>query len=176
MIDPGLSRRSALTGAVGIGVGLPVLAACGDDGGSATAAGPGAASGAPGTPSGPDGSDLPTGAATPTEAATQAGTGAATPAVPAAGFASTADIPVGVGTVFVAEELVVTQPTAGEFKAFSRVCTHSGCPVDEVTDTINCPCHGSRFSLTDGAPAAGPAADPLTEIALTIEGDQISLA
>lgn len=90
---------------------------------------------------------------------------------------TTDEIPVGEGTVFSDEEVVVTQPEEGTFRAFSTTCTHEGCPVDEVADgEINCPCHGSRFSIDDGSPVAGPADSPLEEVQITVDGDQISLA
>jgi Rieske Fe-S protein len=67
-------------------------------------------------------------------------------------------VPVGGGKVFPAQKVVVTQPTAGKFKAFSSVCTHKGCAVNEVSDgTINCPCHDSKFSISDGSVQDGPA-------------------
>ncbi|MBF8189556.1 Rieske (2Fe-2S) protein [Nonomuraea sp. K274] len=90
---------------------------------------------------------------------------------------STADVPVGGGMVFKDQKIVVTQPTSGEFKAFSAVCTHKGCTVGDVADgTINCPCHGSKFGIADGAVAGGPAEKPLPEQQITVEGDQIMLA
>lgn len=73
-----------------------------------------------------------------------------------------ADVPVGGGTVITDKKVVVTQPKAGEFKAFSAVCTHQGCLVNSVSDgTINCPCHGSKFRITDASVAHGPAKKPL---------------
>lgn len=87
------------------------------------------------------------------------------------------DVPVGGGAVFRDQKIVVTQPTAGEFKGFSAVCTHQGCVVANVDGgTINCTCHGSKFRIADGAVANGPAREPLPARALTIDGDQISLA
>lgn len=72
------------------------------------------------------------------------------------------DIPVGGGMVFEADMVVVTQPTAGQFKGFDATCTHTGCLVAEVADgTINCFCHGSKFSIADGTVTAGPADAPL---------------
>jgi Rieske Fe-S protein len=90
--------------------------------------------------------------------------------------AKTGDIAVGGGTIFAAGQAVVTQPTAGQFKAFSSICTHAGCPVGSVTDTINCPCHGSRFSITDGSVVNGPASRPLPARTVKVEGDTVSVA
>ncbi|MFD9498684.1 Rieske (2Fe-2S) protein [Streptomyces sp. NPDC060035] len=88
----------------------------------------------------------------------------------------TSDIPVGGGTIFKDRKVVVTQPDAGEFKAFSAVCTHAGCIVASVSDgTINCACHGSKFSITDAAVEAGPAPRPLPAEKITVEGDSIRL-
>lgn len=122
-----------------MGLGLPLLAACG--GGSDSAADPG--------PSASAGTDL--------------------------GAAS--DIPVGGGTIFPDEKVVVTQPTQGDFKAFSAVCTHAGCPVATVADgTIQCPCHGSRFSIEDGAVEDGPAPDPLPAVPIRVKDGEIRIA
>ncbi|HEX4812150.1 MAG TPA: Rieske (2Fe-2S) protein [Nonomuraea sp.] len=91
-------------------------------------------------------------------------------------LAATSDIPEGGGKVFKAQKVVVTQPVAGDFKAFSAICTHQGCTVDEVSDnTINCPCHGSKFSIEDGSVAGGPAGDALEEKKITVDGDKIRL-
>ncbi|MFE6041913.1 Rieske (2Fe-2S) protein [Streptomyces sp. NPDC056452] len=88
----------------------------------------------------------------------------------------TSDVPVGGGTIFKDRKVVVTQPEAGEFKAFSAVCTHAGCIVASVSDgTINCACHGSKFSITDAAVEAGPATRPLPAEQITVEGDSIRL-
>ena len=92
-------------------------------------------------------------------------------------LAKTADIPVGGGKIFKDEKVVVTQPTQGDFKAFSAVCTHQGCIVATVADgTINCACHGSRFEIADGAVANGPATEPLPTEKITVKGDAITLA
>jgi Rieske Fe-S protein len=90
--------------------------------------------------------------------------------------AKTSDIPVGGGTIFADAKTVITQPTAGTFKAFSSICTHAGCPVAEVTDSINCNCHGSKFSLADGSVTAGPAQSPLPAKTVTVQGDSLAVA
>jgi Rieske Fe-S protein len=87
-----------------------------------------------------------------------------------------ADVPVGSGKVFTAAKVVVTQPTKGQFKAFSAVCTHVGCLCNQVADgTINCPCHGSKFKITDGSVVAGPAPAPLAAAKITVSGGKILL-
>jgi len=86
----------------------------------------------------------------------------------------TADVPVGGGIVLADAKLVVTQPSDGEFKCFTAVCTHKGCTVGSVEDgEISCPCHGSRFSATDGTVVSGPAEDPLEERPVRVEGGQV---
>lgn len=107
------------------------------------------------------------------------GTGRAEITAPAPGtpVASTSDIPVGGGNVFAEYDLVVTQPTAGTFAAFSATCTHQRCLVTTVEDgTINCPCHGSRFAITDGTVTNGPATRPLPAKKITIAGTSIRTA
>jgi Rieske Fe-S protein len=152
-----LNRRTVLAGAGAVGVTV-VASACSTYGDSSSSGGDAApASSAP--------------AAAPTTGA------AATDAAPVVdALAKVADIPVGGGKIFEAEGVVVTQPEAGTIKAFSNVCTHQGCKVNKVATTIDCPCHGSKFSVTDGSPTAGPAKKPLAEKQVTVNGDSITLA
>lgn len=89
-------------------------------------------------------------------------------------LANTSDIPVGGGKIFKDEEIVVTQPKSGEFRAFSAICTHRGCTVGSVSGgTINCPCHGSKFSAADGAVKSGPATEALSAKSVKVEGNKI---
>ncbi|HEX8008152.1 MAG TPA: Rieske (2Fe-2S) protein [Trebonia sp.] len=86
------------------------------------------------------------------------------------------DIPVGGGMVFMNEKVVVTQPAKGEFRAFSAVCTHVGCVCNKVTNgTIDCPCHGSEFKITDGAVVTGPAPAPLPPRTISVTDGKIML-
>ncbi|MFF2731247.1 Rieske (2Fe-2S) protein [Streptomyces sp. NPDC058008] len=92
-------------------------------------------------------------------------------------LAATADIPEGGGVVFADEGVVVTQPKAGEFKAFSSKCTHQGCAVRGVADgVITCPCHDSTFDAATGEATGGPATLPLPEKRIRVEGGSITLA
>lgn len=144
MTTDGIRRRHALSGAVGLGLGLPVLAACGGDSGSPTD---------PGTEGG----------------GTNGGEGGTT-------LGPTSDVPVGSGTIFDDQKVVVVQPTEGDFKAFSSICTHQGCPVSQVDgEEILCQCHGSVFSIVDGSVVDGPATAALDEVGITVKGDEITL-
>lgn len=87
-----------------------------------------------------------------------------------------ADVPVGGGKVYREQKIVVTQPTEGQYKAFSAKCTHAGCIVDQVkASQIQCPCHGSRFSITDGAVQEGPAPTPLPSYQVAVEGGNLKV-
>ncbi|WP_139983108.1 Rieske (2Fe-2S) protein [Nocardioides litoris] len=157
-----LSRRRALVGAGGLGLGLPVLAACGDD--ATTTASDPATSAAPSSPTS-------SAAAAPEPAPTSSAASGTT------GVVSTADVPVGGGVVLADDQVVVTQPAEGEIKVFSSTCTHTGCPVSEVADgAIVCPCHGSRFDIATGEVLQGPASSALPATDFTVDGDQVVLS
>jgi Rieske Fe-S protein len=92
-------------------------------------------------------------------------------------LAKTSDIPEGGGKVFADKGVVVTQPAAGTFKAFSSKCTHQGCAVKGIANgVITCPCHNSQFSATDGSVKKGPATSALAAAKITVDGDSIKLA
>ena len=95
-------------------------------------------------------------------------------ATTAAALASTADIPVGGGKVLTAQKIVITQPQAGSFHAFTAICTHQGCIVNSVSGgTIDCPCHGSKYSAVNGSVVNGPATLPLAAVSIKVQGTSI---
>ncbi|NYG57770.1 Rieske Fe-S protein [Nocardioides daedukensis] len=155
-----LSRRSTLGGFTAAGLALPTLAACGGGDSPSKATDPGTGTGTSATPSAP---------ADESESSSPPSAEAST------GLLSTEDVPVGGGVILAEEKLVVTQPTAGEFKGFTAVCTHQGCIVSAVSTTIDCGCHQSKFSLSDGSVQGGPAPSPLESRDLSVTGDQINL-
>jgi Rieske Fe-S protein len=142
--QPHLHRRT-LAGVATLGLGLPVLAACGGSTNRGGATDPN----------------------TPGASGSGGGGGA---------LASTSDVQVGSGTIFPNQQVVVTQPTQGDFKCFTAVCTHQGCIVSSVSDTINCACHGSQYSITDGSVVTGPATTALAAEQISVAGDKITLA
>ena len=77
---------------------------------------------------------------------------ASTAAAPKGPSVATSKVPVGGGVILEDADYVVTQPSKGKYKAFSKICTHQGCPVASVNDgVIHCDCHGSEYSIEDGS-------------------------
>lgn len=72
--------------------------------------------------------------------------------------------------------LLLSRPAESEVRLFSSICPHAGCKVAPVAGELDCPCHGSRFALTDGAVLGGPAQAPLAQIAVEVQGDDVVLA
>ena len=102
--------------------------------------------------------------------------GGSTAGAQGSALATTSEIPVGSGKIFTSEKIVVTQPNSGDFKAFSAVCTHMGCIVSTISNgTIDCPCHGSQYSISTGAVVGGPAPSPLPAQAINVTGSNIFL-
>jgi Rieske Fe-S protein len=147
-------RRAVLKGAVIAGAVVPFLAACGSSDGNSgagnlrkpSAAGSGAVGNGAGGSRGSSADVL----------------------------ASTSDVPTGGGVILDDAGIVITQPTAGDFKGFTNICTHMQCPVSNISDgTINCLCHGSQYSIEDGSVVTGPATMPLAEKPITVDGKKI---
>lgn len=156
------SRRIVMVGAGALGAGC-LLAACGT---SSSGSGSNGANGG-------DYSNDPAPAGS--KGAEAGGTGSTSDNDAAGGgttLAAVADIPEGGGII--KGDYVITQPAAGKYKAFSKVCTHAGCDVSKVDGgVIVCPCHGSTFSVEDGSPVSGPANQPLPEKKVKVDGDNI---
>ncbi len=152
--DGGSSRRTVLraagVGGAAVAVGL-TAAACGSTSNSDTGSNP-----APSAPT----------------SGSTAGSGGGAP------LAQTSEVPVDGGKIVTAGGgVVITQPAAGTFKAFSAICTHQGCTVSSVSNNkIICPCHGSQYSATDGSVLQGPATAPLAAKGISVSGGQIFLA
>ena len=119
--------------------------------------------------------DASNGGSTPATSRTATSAGGSAPATAAAGaLAATSQVPDGGGKIIDGPNIVITQPESGSFKAFTAICTHEGCIVNNVSNgTINCPCHGSKFSIKDGSVVNGPAPSPLAAIAIKVEGTSI---
>ncbi|WP_206323631.1 Rieske (2Fe-2S) protein [Streptomyces sp. HNM0574] len=83
-------------------------------------------------------------------------------------------VPVGGAKLYRERKLVVSQPSRGEFKAFSAVCTHRGCVLTKVEKQEgDCTCHGSRFDVTNGEVLQGPASVPLPSVPVTERGGKL---
>ena len=150
-----ISRR-ALGGLAAAGVGVPLLAAC--------------SSNDPQSAADPNTSSSATPGSTPGASSSSGGSGGGGDVL-----TETSDIKVGGGEVFPDQQVVVTQPKAGEFKCFTAVCSHQGCIVANVSGgTINCDCHGSQYSIDDGSVVTGPATFPLAEEKITVSGNKIT--
>ena len=92
-------------------------------------------------------------------------------------LATTDEVPVGGGIVLSDQQVVITQPTEGEFVAFSGVCTHQGAPIARVEDgQLECDLHGSRFDAASGEVTKGPATEALASVDITVADDGAILA
>ncbi|MBX9244823.1 Rieske (2Fe-2S) protein [Actinotalea ferrariae] len=141
----GASRRAFLAGSVAA-AGAVALVAC--------------------APGGGDGGGTPTG-----DAAGGDGEGSGS-----GGLVALADVPVGgavVATTSAGDTVLVTQPTEGEVRCFSSVCTHQGCAVAPGEGELKCPCHASAFHLDTGEPVMGPATRPLDAVAVEVRDGQV---
>lgn len=169
MSDSSTTRRTVLrtAGLVALaGGGAAGLGACSAD------AEPAAPSAAPASSSAAAPSSAAPSAPSPSAEASSAKSSAG-PA-PSGPNVATSKVPVGGGVIMADADYVVTQPTNGTYKAFSKICTHQGCPVTEVADgLIDCKCHGSKFSIKDGSVANPPATEGLKESKVTVSGDKV---
>ena len=68
----------------------------------------------------------------------------------------------------------------GNFVAYSKICTHVGCPAslyEQQTNILLCPCHQSQFLITDNArPVFGPATRRLPQLPITVDEEGFFVA
>jgi Rieske Fe-S protein len=70
---------------------------------------------------------------------------------------------------------LLLRPAENTYLAYSRICTHTSCPVfyRPEENRIICPCHGGVYSVADGSVLAGPPPRPLPKIELERRGDDL---
>jgi nitrite reductase/ring-hydroxylating ferredoxin subunit len=159
------SRRVVFHGLSAMGVAA-VLAGCGGEAEPTSGSSPTTSSPSP-TESSP--SEPPPSTASPSRKETRA------PQKPA--LATIDEIPVGGGIVLMDERIVIVQPTAGEFTAWSAICKHEGQIVGSVEDNvITCPFHGSQYDAATGAVVGGPAPSGLDPIRIRVADGRITRA
>jgi len=100
----------------------------------------------------------------------------APPQPPAQTLGNVSDIPLSGGVIYADRDVIVTQPSLGEFRAFGAKCTHKGCVLAAVRNNIiSCNCHNAKYSATDGAVEGGPATEPLPARRIRVDGNTIEL-
>jgi Rieske Fe-S protein len=160
------SRRTVLAGA-SAAIGVALTAGCSDSDDPAVLTDPGGggdplASTAP--PAGPE--DEPT----------EDAEGGAEGGNAGNALAKFSDIPAGTAVSAESKDgkpLIVCRFKNGKVAAFSAVCTHQGCTVEPAGKSLDCPCHGSKFSPVNGEVLHGPATKPLKPYAVKLDGDDI---
>ena len=89
------------------------------------------------------------------------------------------DIPVGGWKIFSypadVNPCILLRPEENTYLAYSRICTHTSCPVffRPEQNLIVCQCHGGAYSVVDGSVLAGPPPRPLPKITLERRGDDL---
>jgi Rieske Fe-S protein len=158
-IASGVLSRRAVSGLVVV-AGV-TLAGCGSSDNNTTAS--------------PSSAPAPASAAPSATAEATTGGAPATSATPTGKrLAALSDVPTSGGVILKSDKIVVTRDAAGDVHAFSAVCTHQGCLVSSVASgTISCPCHGSKFNASTGAPTHGPAASPLPSVPVTVQNGAV---
>ena len=79
-----------------------------------------------------------------------------------------------VGSAVIVDNIIIAQPTEGQFVAYSTRCPHQGSPITQVDgDTVRCPSHGSVFNIATGEPVSGPATTSMTTVPVREEGSNV---
>jgi nitrite reductase/ring-hydroxylating ferredoxin subunit len=97
-------------------------------------------------------------------AACSGGGGGGTPATPTAPvtLGAGSEVAKGGAQLYQDQNVVVSRAEDGSLKAFSSICTHAGCAINELRGTaLVCPCHGSEFDAGTGKVLRAPATVPL---------------
>ena len=158
---PATTTRRTILRAAGLlgltGAGATALTACAEESGDSPSPTPAAQeTSAPASPS-------------PAADATSPKPSASKAKAPSGPSVATSQVPVGGGVILENADYVVTQPSKGSYKAFSKICTHQGCPVASVENgVIHCDCHGSEYSIKDGSVTNAPATKGLAETKTTV--------
>ena len=87
--------------------------------------------------------------------------------------------PGGVKVVRLEDQEIAVFNLAGAYYAMDDVCTHDGGPLAEGViegHVIECPRHGARFDIRNGAVLAMPATLPAATYAVRVEGEEIQVA
>ncbi len=152
-VDNAITRRTALA-AGATALGTVALTACSSDSTSAT--------------TNPSDSTTPSGSTTPA-----AGTKSSAGAKPIVALAS-----IKIGEAVAAKlpdgsDIIVARPTSSTAVAFSRTCTHRGCPVNPDGAKLKCPCHHSEYNALTGKVLQGPAPAPLPTVVVHVVGGQV---
>ncbi|WP_347404688.1 Rieske 2Fe-2S domain-containing protein [Solwaraspora sp. WMMD1047] len=78
------------------------------------------------------------------------------------------------------EEAGKTDWMWGNYIAYSKICTHAGCPAslyEQQTNRLLCPCHQSQFLITENAkPVFGPASRPLPQLPIEVDDEGFFVA
>ncbi len=90
-------------------------------------------------------------------------------------IATVDQVPVGKGISVTVEQtpILLAQPEAGTFVAYSSKCPHQGCVVGVDQANFLCPCHNSGFDFAEGKPQFGPAREALEQLTCEVHGDDV---
>ncbi|WP_342318720.1 Rieske (2Fe-2S) protein [Corynebacterium mayonis] len=72
-----------------------------------------------------------------------------------------------IGSAVILDKVIIAQPEAGTYVAYSSTCPHEFKKITQVKgDTVRCTAHGSLFNIVDGSVISGPAVRGLRELDL----------
>ncbi|GAB2738865.1 Rieske (2Fe-2S) protein [Streptomyces bullii] len=84
------------------------------------------------------------------------------------------EVPEGGARLYRDHDVVVSRGGDGTLRAYSTICTHARCPVNQLEGTrLICPCHGSEFDAATGRVLREPATVPLMELAVEVRNGRI---